>query len=190
MCPEHEGRSRVAPDPKSPQPTPLRNSSFGNGSRAHGILCRTTSMGSGKIHCHCLPACTKLHVGKARTWVLSCLCAFTVLGMKRVEMEMEMKMKGQKWAPCQKNSDPPLLPHSFRILCPHQEGVLACRLRVLFSSAAGGAYRPIAIRFPSLGPFPSMGGGAHRPLTTLSFLFLRAQSGIQSNPVCRPAVVP
>ena len=38
---------------------------------------------------------------------------------------------------------------------------------VLFSSAAGGANRPIAIRCPSLGPFPSVGGGAHRPLTAL-----------------------
>ena len=37
---------------------------------------------------------------------------------------------------------------------------------VLFPSAAGGAYWAIAIRFPSLGPFPSLGGGAHRPLTT------------------------
>ena len=26
---------------------------------------------------------------------------------------------------------------------------------------------PIAIRCPSLGPFPSIGGGAHRPFTTL-----------------------
>jgi hypothetical protein len=43
---------------------------------------------------------------------------------------------------------------------------------VLFSSAAGGAYWPIAIRCPSLGPFPSIGGGAHQPLTTLCpFLF-------------------
>ena len=46
-------------------------------------------------------------------------------------------------------------------------GGLACCLCVLFSSAAGGAYWPIAIRFPSLGPFSSVGGGAHRPLTTL-----------------------
>ena len=46
-------------------------------------------------------------------------------------------------------------------------GGLACRLGVLFSSAAGGAYWPIAIHCPSLGPFPSIGGGAHRPLTTL-----------------------
>ena len=37
----------------------------------------------------------------------------------------------------------------------------------VFSSAAGGAYWPIAIRCPSLGPFPSIGGGAHRPLTSL-----------------------
>ena len=37
---------------------------------------------------------------------------------------------------------------------------------VLFSSVAGGAYRPIAIRCPSLGPSPSAGGGAHQPLTT------------------------
>ena len=36
-----------------------------------------------------------------------------------------------------------------------------------FSSAAGGAYWPIAICCPSLGPFPSIGSGAHRPLTTL-----------------------
>ena len=36
---------------------------------------------------------------------------------------------------------------------------------MLFSSAAGGAYWPIAIRCPSLGPFPSIGGGAHQPHT-------------------------
>ena len=47
------------------------------------------------------------------------------------------------------------------------EGGLACSLGVLFSSAAGGAYWPIAIRCPSLGPCTSIGGGAHRPLTTL-----------------------
>ena len=46
-------------------------------------------------------------------------------------------------------------------------GGVACRLGVLFASAAGGAYWPIAIRCPSLGPFPSIGGGAHRPLTAL-----------------------
>ena len=46
-------------------------------------------------------------------------------------------------------------------------GGLACRLGVLFSSAAGGAYWPIAIHCPSLGPFPFIGGGAHRPLTAL-----------------------
>ena len=44
---------------------------------------------------------------------------------------------------------------------------MACRHGVLFSSAAGGAYWLIAICCPSLGPFPSIGGGAHRPLTTL-----------------------
>ena len=44
-------------------------------------------------------------------------------------------------------------------------GGSACRLGVL--SAAGGAYWPTAIRCPSLGPSPSIGGGAHRPLTTL-----------------------
>ena len=38
---------------------------------------------------------------------------------------------------------------------------------VMISSAAGGAYWPIAIRCPSLGPFPSIGGGAHRLLTAL-----------------------
>ena len=38
---------------------------------------------------------------------------------------------------------------------------------VMISSAAGGAYWPIAIRCPSLEPFPSVGGGAHRLLTTL-----------------------
>ena len=43
---------------------------------------------------------------------------------------------------------------------------MACRLCVLFSSAAGRAYWPTAIRCPSLGPFSSIGGGAHRPLTT------------------------
>ena len=46
-------------------------------------------------------------------------------------------------------------------------GGLACSLGVLFSSAAGGAHRPIATYCPSLGPFASTGGGAHRPLTTL-----------------------
>ena len=45
-------------------------------------------------------------------------------------------------------------------------GGLACRHGVLFSSAAGSACWPIAIRRPSLGPFPFIGGGAHRPLTT------------------------
>ena len=44
-------------------------------------------------------------------------------------------------------------------------GGLACRLGVLFLSAAGGAHWPIAIRCPSLGPVPSI--GAHQPLTTL-----------------------
>ena len=38
---------------------------------------------------------------------------------------------------------------------------------VLFSSTAGGAYWLIAIRCPSLEPFPSIGGGAHWPLTNL-----------------------
>ena len=38
---------------------------------------------------------------------------------------------------------------------------------VLFSSAVSGAYLPIAIHCPSLGPFPSISGGAPRPLTTL-----------------------
>ena len=38
---------------------------------------------------------------------------------------------------------------------------------MVFYSAAGGAYSPMAIRCPSLGPFPSIGGGAHRSLTTL-----------------------
>ena len=42
---------------------------------------------------------------------------------------------------------------------------------VLFSSAAGSAYWPIAIRCPSLGPFPSVGGGAHRPPTALCLSF-------------------
>ena len=46
-------------------------------------------------------------------------------------------------------------------------GGWACRHGVLFSSAAGGADWPVAIRSPSLGPFPSIGGGAHQPLTTL-----------------------
>ena len=46
-------------------------------------------------------------------------------------------------------------------------GVLACLLCVLFSSAAGGADWPFAISCPSLGPFPSIGGGARRRLTTL-----------------------
>ena len=54
-----------------------------------------------------------------------------------------------------------------------RRGVLACRHRVLFWSAAGGAHWPIAIRRPSLGPFPSVGAGAHRPLATpVSLLFL------------------
>ena len=44
---------------------------------------------------------------------------------------------------------------------------MACRHGVLFPSAACGAYWPIAIRCLSLGPVPSIGGGAHRPLTTL-----------------------
>ena len=43
----------------------------------------------------------------------------------------------------------------------------ACHRGVLFSSAVGGAYWPIAIHCPSLGPFSSIGGGAPRPLTTL-----------------------
>ena len=34
---------------------------------------------------------------------------------------------------------------------------------MLFSSATGGAYWPIAIRCPSLGPFPSTGGGGSPP---------------------------
>ena len=45
-----------------------------------------------------------------------------------------------------------------------------------FSSAAGGAFWPITIRGLSLGPFSSIGGGVHRPLTTLSFPFLPALS--------------
>ena len=45
-------------------------------------------------------------------------------------------------------------------------GGLACCLGVLFSSAAGSTYWPIAICCPSLGPFPSIVGGAHRPLTS------------------------
>ena len=40
-------------------------------------------------------------------------------------------------------------------------------LHVALLSAAGGAYWPIAIRCPSLGPSPSKRGGAHQPLTTL-----------------------
>ena len=54
--------------------------------------------------------------------------------------------------------------------CPNPQEVVrggGCRHGVLFSSAAGGAYWLIAIRCPSLGPFPSIGDGAHRPLTTL-----------------------
>ena len=50
---------------------------------------------------------------------------------------------------------------------------------VLLSSAAGGAYRPIVIRCPSLGPSPSIGGGAHRlptarcpPSSSLAYLSL------------------
>ena len=35
--------------------------------------------------------------------------------------------------------------------------------RWVFSSAAGGACWPIATSCPSLGPSPSIGGGAHRP---------------------------
>ena len=49
---------------------------------------------------------------------------------------------------------------------PPTRGGLAGRHGVLFSSAAGGAYWLVAIRCPSLGPLPSIGGGAHRPLTT------------------------
>ena len=37
----------------------------------------------------------------------------------------------------------------------------------VFWSAAGGANWPIATYRPSLGPFPSIGGVAHRPLTPL-----------------------
>ena len=40
-----------------------------------------------------------------------------------------------------------------------------CGRSVLFSSAAGGAYWLIAVRCPSLGPFSSIGGDAHWPLT-------------------------
>ena len=46
-----------------------------------------------------------------------------------------------------------------------KRGVWHVALGVLFSSAAGGAYWPIAIRCPSLGPFPSIGGGSHQALT-------------------------
>ena len=46
-------------------------------------------------------------------------------------------------------------------------GALACCLGVLFLSAAGSAYWPIAICCPSMGPFPVIGGVAHRPLNTL-----------------------
>ena len=46
----------------------------------------------------------------------------------------------------------------------------------MFSSAAGGAYWPIAIHCPSLGPFPSIGGGAHQPHHPVTFLFLPALS--------------
>ena len=38
---------------------------------------------------------------------------------------------------------------------------------VMIAFAASGTYWPIAILCPSLGPFPSIGGGAHRLLTTL-----------------------
>ena len=47
----------------------------------------------------------------------------------------------------------------------HAEGALAGRLVVLLS-AAGGAYWRLAT-CPFLEPFPSIGGGAHRPLTPL-----------------------
>ena len=46
-------------------------------------------------------------------------------------------------------------------------GVWHDALGVMISCAAGGACWPIAIRCPSLGPFPSIGSGAHRLLTTL-----------------------
>ena len=62
----------------------------------------------------------------------------------------------------------------------------------MISSAAGGAYWPIAIRRPSLGPFPSI--GAHQLLTTLlTFLFLLALTFPLPSPfaslglsLCRP----
>ena len=44
-------------------------------------------------------------------------------------------------------------------------GVRHVAVGVLFSSAAAGAYSPIAMCCPSLGPSPSVGGGARRPLT-------------------------
>ena len=50
--------------------------------------------------------------------------------------------------------------------CMVVRGVLARSLGVLFSSAVGGAYWPIAIPCPSLGPLSSIRSGAHRPLTT------------------------
>ena len=60
---------------------------------------------------------------------------------------------------------PPQLP-PLPIL-PFGGGVWHDAFGVMISSAAGGAYWPIAIRCPSLGPFPSVGGGAHRLLTAL-----------------------
>ena len=55
--------------------------------------------------------------------------------------------------------------HCFPQLNPGPEGGggLACRLW----SGAVGADWPIATYCPSLGPFPSISGGAHRPLTAL-----------------------
>ena len=51
-------------------------------------------------------------------------------------------------------------------------GLWHAALDLLFLSAAGGAYWPIAIRCPSLGPVPSIGSGDPRPVPFLSPLGL------------------
>ena len=58
----------------------------------------------------------------------------------------------------QAHGDPPRNTHPFISL---GAGDLACRHSALFSLAASGAYWPIAIHCPSLGPFPSIGSGVH-----------------------------
>ena len=96
--------------------------------------------------------------------------------------DVQMRAEGQRRAGSAHNRGThsrPSRPHKpsfgsdFRF--PHLQGLKHSVTRgggfrhvgVLFSSAAGGAYWPIAICCPSLGPFPSVGSGAYRPLTAL-----------------------